>query len=81
MRFSGKINPNSFQDIRELKKCQGGTMFLVKMDENKCELCGATATHFCECSACQAAAGEDDHGRRPNDELGDGRWLCDVCSL
>jgi len=53
----------------------------VKMDENKCELCGATATHFCECSACQEAAGEDDHGRRPNDELGDGRWLCDVCSL
>lgn len=49
--------------------------------ENECELCGAIATHFCECMACQEASGEDDQGMRPNDELGDGRWLCDECAI
>lgn len=49
--------------------------------ENECELCGEVATHFCECQVCQEAAGENDNGQRPNDEMGDGRWLCGDCTF
>ena len=50
-----------------------------KQMTKNCELCGIPATHFCECEQCREVAAEDDHGHRPDDILGDGRWLCDDC--
>ena len=52
-----------------------------KFGDVECELCGRPATHFCECEACREASGEDEHGQRPNGELGEGRWLCNDCRL
>ncbi len=54
---------------------------IMKMDRKECELCGSVATQFCTCTACREASGEDNNGMRPNDELGEGRWLCDDCCL
>ena len=49
------------------------------MEEENCEICGETATHFCDCEMCQYySSDEDENGNK--DELGEGRWICDDCS-
>ncbi len=50
---------------------------LMAHNMRECELCGSTATRFCECAACREASGEDENGM--NLELGPGRWLCADC--
>jgi len=47
---------------------------------NECELCGEKATVFCECEQCRESC-VIDPVNYDQDELIDGRWLCDGCTL